>query len=76
MASLATVLLLSFGTGRRLTATPPSDALQVRVTGRQWWWEVQYRDSVANRWATTANESHVPVGRPVVFELMPREFTR
>ena len=69
VATLATVLLLSFGTGRRLTATPPSDALQVRVTGRQWWWEVQYRDSVANRWATTANEIHVPVGRPVVFEL-------
>ncbi|HEU4523477.1 MAG TPA: cytochrome c oxidase subunit II [Gemmatimonadales bacterium] len=68
VAALVTVLLLSFGTGRRLTAPPP-DALQVRVTGRQWWWEVEYRDSVANRWATTANEIHVPVGRPVVFQL-------
>jgi cytochrome c oxidase subunit II len=69
VATLTAVLLLSFGTGRRLTATPPSDALQVRVTGRQWWWQVEYRDSIANRWATTANEIHVPVGRPVVFEL-------
>jgi cytochrome c oxidase subunit 2 len=69
VATLVTVLLLSFGTGRRLTATPPAEALQVRVTGRQWWWEVEYRDSVANRWATTANEIHVPVGRPVVFQL-------
>lgn len=68
-ATLVTVLLLSFGTGRQLTATPSPEALQVRVTGRQWWWEVEYRDSVANRWATTANEIHVPVGRPVVFEL-------
>jgi cytochrome c oxidase subunit II len=69
VATLLAVLLLSFGTGRRLAATPPSDALQIRVTGRQWWWEVEYRDSVASRWATTANEIHVPVGRPVVFEL-------
>jgi cytochrome c oxidase subunit 2 len=43
--------------------------LQVRVTGHQWWWEVQYRDSSPQKWATTANEIHVPVGRPVVFEL-------
>jgi cytochrome c oxidase subunit 2 len=69
VATLVAVLFLSFGTGRRLAATPPSDALQIRVTGRQWWWEVEYRDSVPNRWATTANEIHVPVGRPVVFEL-------
>lgn len=69
VATLVVVLLLSFGTGQRLTAAPPPDALQVRVTGRQWWWEVEYRDAVPNRWATTANEIHVPVGRPVVFEL-------
>ena len=41
------------------------EALQVRVTGHQWWWEVQYRDSLPQNWATTANEIHVPVGRPV-----------
>jgi cytochrome c oxidase subunit II len=69
VATLVGVLLMSFGSGRRLTATPPPDALQVRVTGRQWWWEVVYRDSVPSRWATSANEIHVPVGRPVVFEL-------
>jgi cytochrome c oxidase subunit 2 len=69
VAILFGVMLLSFGTGRRLAATPPSEALQLRVTGHQWWWEVEYRDSVPNNWATTANEIHVPVGRPVVIEL-------
>jgi cytochrome c oxidase subunit 2 len=69
VATLFVVMLLSFGTGRRLTATPPAGALQLRVTGHQWWWEVQYRDSVPHNWATTANEIHVPVGRPVVIEL-------
>jgi cytochrome c oxidase subunit II len=69
VATLVAVLLLSFGTGRRLTATPPPEALQIRVTGHQWWWEVEYRDAEPDRWATTANEIHVPVGRPVALEL-------
>jgi cytochrome c oxidase subunit II len=55
--------------GRAITATPGKDAIQIRVTGHQWWWEVQYRDSLAQHWVTTANEIHVPVGRPVLLEL-------
>ncbi len=39
------------------------------MTGHQWWWEVQYRDSLPQDWVTTANEIHIPVGRPVAFEL-------
>lgn len=69
VATLVVVLFLSFGSGRELTGTAPAEALQVRVTGRQWFWDVEYRDSVPSRWATTANEIHVPVGRPVVFQL-------
>jgi cytochrome c oxidase subunit 2 len=68
-AILVVVMLSSFATGRRLTATPPSEALQLRATGHQWWWEVEYRDALPGNWATTANEIHVPVGRPVVIEL-------
>lgn len=41
-------------------------ALQVRVTGHRWWWEMQYPD----QGITTANELHVPVGRPVDIELV------
>ncbi len=62
-------LILDFSVGRTITANPGNEALQVRITGRQWWWEVQYRDSSPQNWATTANEIHVPVGQPVVFEL-------
>jgi cytochrome c oxidase subunit II len=75
VASSATVAVLflmtlaSYATGRELTERPPGEALQIRITGRQWWWEVEYRDSVPANWVTTANEIHVPVGRPVVFEL-------
>jgi cytochrome c oxidase subunit 2 len=67
---LFAVLVLSTTTGRAITATPGHEAIQVRVTGHQWWWEVQYRDSLAQHWVTTANEIHVPVGRPVVVELL------
>ena len=56
-----------FATGRSIASLAAShpDPLVVRVTGYQWWWEVQYEDSVASRTFTTANEIVVPVGRPV-----------
>ncbi|GLC23915.1 cytochrome c oxidase subunit II [Roseisolibacter agri] len=47
----------------------PREMLTVRVTGMQWWWRVEYRDTVSARTVTTANEIHVPVGRPVLLEL-------
>jgi cytochrome c oxidase subunit 2 len=67
---LLVTLVMSTTVGRAITATPGHDALQIRVTGHQWWWEVQYRDSLAQHWVTTANEIHIPVGRRVVVELL------
>jgi cytochrome c oxidase subunit 2 len=75
LATGLTVLILfgflayDIAVGRQLTRNPGNSALQIRVTGHQWWWEVQYRDSIAQNWVTTANEIHVPVGRPVALEL-------
>ncbi len=75
-ATLATTLVVfvtlvwSTTVGRALTSAPGPDVLQIRVTGHQWWWEVQYRDSLPQNWVTTANEIHVPVGRRVVVELV------
>jgi len=39
----------------------PADALKVQVIGHQWWWEFRYLDLAL----TTANELHVPAGKPV-----------
>jgi len=49
----------------------PSHAadLTIEVTGWQWWWDVRYRSAEPARIFTTANEIHIPVGRPVRFEL-------
>jgi cytochrome c oxidase subunit 2 len=49
----------------RTQAAPPAKALEVLVRGRQWWWEFRYPTlDVA-----TANELHLPVGRPVALTL-------
>lgn len=55
--------------GRSIASTPPPDALQVRVTGWMWWWEIEYLDDNGEVVATTANEMHIPVDRPVAVEL-------
>ena len=55
--------------GRVVSAAPPTDALAIEVVGRRWWWEVHYLDAAGERIATTANEIHVPVGRPVSLRL-------
>ncbi|HVW10056.1 MAG TPA: c-type cytochrome [Bryobacteraceae bacterium] len=44
----------------------PADALTVEVTGNQWWWYVRYLNDDASKIVVTANELHIPVGRPVV----------
>ena len=42
-------------------ARSPANALRINVTGHQWWWAVEY----PGQKVTTANELHIPVGRPV-----------
>lgn len=50
----------------RAASRPPSPpALTIDVTGHMWWWEAQYRDSLPEHTFATANELHIPVGRPV-----------
>ncbi len=49
----------------RTQAPPPADALRIEVIGHQWWWELRYPDLGV----ITANELHLPVGRPVSLSL-------
>ncbi len=59
-----TVLIVgSFVADRALFATRVQGAMQVRVTGHQWWWRIEYRDPSSGRWIETANELHLPRGR-------------
>ncbi|HEX7049517.1 MAG TPA: cytochrome c oxidase subunit II [Longimicrobiales bacterium] len=48
-----------------VNAPPPADALVVDVIGHQWWWEFRYPQYDI----VTANELHLPVGRPIHLRL-------
>ena len=60
-------------TGRGIHALNDPKPLTIKITGKQWWWEVQYNDDLPSNVVTTANEIHVPVGRPVKFELVSND---
>lgn len=71
-AGVATVVILfglliaSVGTGKALSNPGRTqDALTIEVIGQQWWWYVRYWDSAPQNMVVTANEIHIPVGRPV-----------
>ena len=71
---LSTVLLLglvfaSVWTDRALARMPLVDAVNLRITGNQWWWDVEYVAVPSSDSFRTANEIHVPVGRPVLVTL-------
>jgi cytochrome c oxidase subunit 2 len=40
--------------------TPPADAMEIYVTGKQWMWKIQHQQG--NR---EIDELHIPVGRPI-----------
>ena len=64
------LLVSSFLVGRALHSNPdPATALIIEVNAHQWWWDVRYDNPVPSQMVTTANEIHIPVGRPVMFRL-------
>ena len=71
---VSTLLLLillgaSVFTDRALAQMPLADGLHIELTAYDWWWDARYDDADPSRIFSTANELHVPVGRPVVVSL-------
>ena len=54
-------------------AMPTRTVLTLQVTAAQWWWSVRYQSGEPDRVFTTANEIHIPVGRPVRIELTSQD---
>ena len=70
VAILFVLLVSSFLIGHKVFTSPDrSNALIIEVNGRQWWWDVRYDHPVPSQIVTTANEIHIPVGRPIVLRL-------
>jgi cytochrome c oxidase subunit 2 len=70
----STVLLLgllvaSFLTDRAIARLPLADALHIELVAHQFWWEARYHPGDPALAFSTANELHVPVGRPVLLTL-------
>jgi cytochrome c oxidase subunit II len=63
------ILMISIPTVRTVfrsqPAIAPTGALEINVTAHQWWWEFQYAGSAV----ATANELHIPAGRPIRLQL-------
>lgn len=73
--SISTAVLLACAIWTAVTlsavaspATKPP--LEIQITAHQWWWEVTYLGTSQSQVITTANEIHIPVGRPVRFKLV------
>jgi cytochrome c oxidase subunit II len=60
--------LLSFYATRDF-AWANTHALTIKVTGQQWWWQIEYQNEDPAQFFTTANEIHIPVGKPVTLQL-------
>jgi cytochrome c oxidase subunit 2 len=61
---LVVFTLASFLTNKRF-AEPRPHGLTIKVTGHQWWWQVDYEAHSADQTFQTANEIHIPAGQPV-----------
>jgi cytochrome c oxidase subunit 2 len=68
VAGLLVLTTVSFLVDRSLAEIGP-DPLRIKVTANQWWWQVDYQGPAPSENFTTANELHLPLGRPAVIEL-------
>jgi cytochrome c oxidase subunit II len=66
---LLVALVWTMVTLAAVVGPPAHPGLVLDVTGRQWWWDVQYASSNPSQVFETANEIHIPVGVPVLVRL-------
>jgi cytochrome c oxidase subunit 2 len=66
---LTTLLMAEVFGASSLQRLSSKDPLSIKLTGHQWWWEVRYEPGAPDKMVSTANEIHIPVGKPVQFKL-------
>ncbi len=63
---LFVLIIASVSTGKANSELAnKKNPLTIQVTGTQWWWQIQYMNADPTQNLITANEIHIPVGRPV-----------
>lgn len=58
--------MLFYSLGTSVALRRPHVGLNIQVVGYQWWWDVRY----PGKDITIANEIYIPVGEPVVIDLL------
>jgi cytochrome c oxidase subunit 2 len=71
--TLFVLLVASVWTGRAVASLGADSAVTINLTGHQWWWDAEYENSTPSQRFHTANELHIPVGRPVVLKVTSRD---
>jgi cytochrome c oxidase subunit II len=67
-------VLLAWGTTMVAGMTTiQGDELRMRVSGNLYWWRVSYLDAAGQELHADANELHIPVGRPVVVDMVSED---
>lgn len=66
---LLVLLAASVFADRAIAKLSLRHAVNIDLTAHQWWWTVRYIDGPVSQTFETANEIHVPVGRPVIVTL-------
>ena len=66
---LAVAFVWTLITLAAVAGPPAHPGLVLDVTGRQWWWQVEYTASKPTDVFDTANEIHIPIGVPVLVRL-------
>jgi cytochrome c oxidase subunit 2 len=72
LVAVTTIILVVFTISSYLATrslAAPGETLAVEVTGHQWWWDIKYENLDPTQVFATANELHVPVGKPVKVDL-------
>ena len=72
-AGILFVLLVWSTTMLAGLSTLRGDEARMRISGNIYWWRVSYLDAAGNEVLADANELHVPVGRPVVVDMVSED---
>jgi cytochrome c oxidase subunit II len=66
-------IVADFAVGRGIMHGDPMRVPAIKLTGHQWWWEVEYEDSQPQQRVLLANEIHIPVGTLVKIDLVSHD---
>lgn len=73
MVPLLVTLVWTVAVLAQIAPVPRNPRLTIDVTAQQWWWDANYSGASPDERFHTANEIHIPVGRPVLLKLASRD---